>query len=111
MLTLILKIIALFILATQNNIKINENEPNINSNSNISYIRIDDRISNWSSSIKKMSSRVYFLIFKTSLVLSQLKKIFTKTLILHYFDPEYYVLIKTNILSYVINQVLSELTL
>lgn len=45
----------------------NENELNTDGNSDISSSRIDDRIVNLSSIIKKMSSKAGFITFKASL--------------------------------------------
>ena len=47
--------------------KTNKNELSIDSGDNIDSGRIDDKIANLSSSIKKMSSGVGFLISKASL--------------------------------------------
>lgn len=54
-----------------------------------------------------MNSEVGFLLFKTSLAFTQLRKTFIKALILYYFDPNYYIQIETNISGYVINKVLN----
>lgn len=57
--------------------------------SDIRSSKINDSIANLSSSTKKISSEVGFLIFKAYLALTQLKKAFTKALILYYFDLKY----------------------
>ena len=48
---------------------------------------------------------------KARLAFSQLRKAFTKALILQHFDPEYHIRIETDALGYAIDKVLSQLTL
>lgn len=50
-----------------NHTRLNENKLNINSGSDISDNRIDEKIANLSNNIKKMSFGVGFLIFKARL--------------------------------------------
>lgn len=57
--------------------------------------------------VKTKPSQTDFLTFKTKEVFIYLQKAFTKTLILSYFDPEYQIQIKTNILEYIICRVFS----
>lgn len=57
------------------------------------------------------SSKPGLLIFGARLVFAKLKKTFIEISIFHYFDPIYYILVKTDILDYIIGKVLSQLTL
>lgn len=57
-----------------------------------------------------MSSKTDFLISKASLAFMQLKKVFTKALILYHLDLKYYIQIETDVLGYAIARVLSKLT-
>ena len=91
-------------------IKTNENELGINDNSSIGGGRIDNRITNLSSSTKKMSFKMGFFIYKASLAFIRLKKAFIKALILYYFDLERHIRMVTDGLSYAISEVLSQLT-
>ena len=68
--------------------KANKNELCTNGDGGIGGGMIDNRLINVSSSTKKMSSESAFFTFEASLAFTQLKKTFTKALILHYFDPE-----------------------
>lgn len=58
---------------------------------------------------KRCAPKRVFFTFKASLVLVQLKKIFTKSLILYYFDLKGYIYIRINIFSYIIGQIPSQL--
>lgn len=79
---MILKIITVWIPAKSNCTKAKENETDINSNSVKNGIKINEEIPNLSSNTKKISSKKDFFISKTSLAFVQLGKIFTKALIL-----------------------------
>lgn len=57
--------------------------------------------------MKKMSSGVDFLISKARLTFTYLKKVFTKALILYYFNPKRHIQIETDDLSYAISGILS----
>lgn len=59
------------------------------------------------SNTRKRSS---FLTFGTKIVFNCLWLVFTKASILQYFNPENHIYIITDILSYVISNVLSQLT-
>ena len=67
-------------------IRTNENEPSIDDDDGIGGGRMDDKMANPTSSIKKMSSKAGFLTFKASLAFTKVKKAFTKILILYYFE-------------------------
>ncbi len=54
-----------------------------------------------------MSFKASFLTFEASLAFTQLKKVFTKALILYYFDLECHIRIETNISRYTISWILS----
>lgn len=58
------------------------------SDNNVNSVKVNDKIVNLLNSVKKMSSRVDFFIFKASLTFTQLMKVFIKALILYYFDLE-----------------------
>lgn len=58
---------------------------------------------------KRCTSKQVFLTFKASLVFVQLRKMFTKSLILYYFDLKHYICIKINIFSYIIGRIPSQL--
>lgn len=66
----------------------NKNKFGIDSGSGISSGKIDNKIANLSNYIKKMSFEKDFHIFKASSTFTQLKKVFTKALILYLFDLE-----------------------
>ena len=53
------------------------------------------------------NSGLNFLTPKARLAFNLLQLVFTKALIFWHFDPEYYIRIKTNVLSYAIGDVLS----
>lgn len=91
-------------------IRFDENNLNIGGNSIKSDTRINNKIVNLSSNTTKMSFRVSFVTFKASLAFIQLKKTFTKTLILHHIDLDNYIQIETNVSSNVIDRILSQLT-
>lgn len=74
-----LKIITLSILDCLSHIKFNKNKLNINSSSSIDSSKINNKIANLLSNIKKMDSQVNFLNFEASLAFNQIKKVFTKT--------------------------------
>ncbi len=82
----------------------------IDGNSDIDGSKIDNKIVNLSNNIKKMSFRARFFTSKASLVFTQLKKTFTKALILYYFNLVHYIQSKTNTLDYIINGILCQLT-
>lgn len=67
-------------------VKNNENELNKASDGNINSNKIDNKITNLLSTIKKMSFKTGFLISKTCLTFTQLRKLFIEALILHYFN-------------------------
>lgn len=48
-----------------------------------------------------------FVILGARLIFAKLKQIFIKILILYYFDPQYYIDIKTIILDYTKSEILS----
>ena len=48
------------------------------------------------SLFKKSNRAMNYLTFKVRLIFTQLRKIFTKVLILQYFDPKYYIRIEIN---------------
>lgn len=88
-------------------IKSNENKLNKDSGNGINDGGINDKIANLSSTIKEISSKAGILNFKASLAFTELRKTFTKALILYHFDLQYHIQIKTNVLGYTINEVLS----
>ena len=51
-----------------------------------------------------------FLTFDIRTIFNCLRLAFTKTLILQHFDPKYYIWIKIDVLSNVIDRILSQLT-
>lgn len=57
-----------------------------------------------------MNFEVSFFIFEAELVFIQLKKAFTKALILYYFNLEHHIQIEINILDYAIGKIQSQLT-
>ena len=59
----------------------------------------------------KHSSRAGYLTSKARLTFTYLRQAFTKAAILRHFDLECHIRIKTNVLSYAISRVLSQLTL
>ena len=69
-------------------IRTNENELSIDGGSDIDSSKIHNKIVNLLSFTKKISSKADFLTSKASLAFIQLRKIFTKALILHYFNSE-----------------------
>ncbi len=91
-------------------IKINKNEFSTDDSSGIGSSRIDDKIANLLSFTKKISFKVGFLTLKASLAFIWWRKIFTEAPILHYFDLECHIQIKTDVSSYVIDGILSQLT-
>ena len=58
--------------------------------------------------VKKI--KLDFVIFGTKMAFNCLWLAFTKALILWYFNPKYYILIKTNISNYIIKNKLNQLT-
>lgn len=52
-----------------------------------------------------------FFTLKARVIFIQLRKAFIKALIFCYFDQKYYILIETNILSYIIDKIFSQITL
>ena len=60
---------------------------------------------------KKSNKASNYLIPKARLVFTQLRKTFTKAIILGYFNLECHIRIKTNVSNYAISSVLSQLTL
>lgn len=91
-------------------IKTNKNELDIDGGNSIGGDRIDNKMVNLSSSIKKMSSKAGFFISKTCLAFIQLRKVFIKTLILYHFDSKHHNWIETDTLSHAISELLSQLT-
>ena len=59
----------------------------------------------------KAADNSIFLTLKAKLAFSWLRQAFTEALILHYFDPEHYIQIQTNVSDYVIGGILSQLNL
>ena len=57
-----------------------------------------------------MSFEISFFIFETEFIFIQLKKAFTKTLILYYFNSEHHIQIEINILDYAIGRIQNQLT-
>lgn len=60
---------------------------------------------------RNLVSRSGFLTHKTKITFVQLRKAFIKDLILHYFEPDWYIWIETNTFRYAIGGVFSSLTL
>lgn len=58
----------------------------------------------------KVADNSNFLIFEAKLTFLQLKKAFTKALMLHHFDPERYIWIEIDTSDNVISGFLSQLT-
>lgn len=52
-----------------------------------------------------------FFIFKARNDFIKLRQAFVKSLILNYFDPEHYIKIKTDVFSFAIGEIFSQLTL
>ena len=102
-----LKTTALSISARPAHIRSDKNDFDIDGYHNISGGMIDNKIVNLLSFTKKMSSEAGFLTSKASLAFTQLRKAFTKALILHYFNPKHYIWIKTNCSGYAIGRMLS----
>ena len=80
--------------------------------------RIDRNIKNLSTIAKLIKtkkpanfSKIDFLISKTKKSFIYLQKTFIKAQIFDYFDPKHYICIKTNTSRYIINRVLSQITL
>lgn len=71
--------------------KTNKNKANTDNYGIVGSDKINNKIANLSNSIKKMSSRVGFFTSKASLIFIQLRKVFTKALILYYFDLEHHI--------------------
>ena len=61
--------------------------------------------------VKASFAKMEFLIFEAKKAFIYLRKVFTKALILEYFDLKYYIYIKINILEYTINKFLNQMTL
>ena len=59
------------------------------------------------SKFKKTVRSLDFFTPETKLVSIKLKQVFVKAPILYYFDPERYIWIKTDILRYIISEILS----
>lgn len=57
------------------------------------------------------NSRTRFLIPRAKLAFAKLKKAFKSTPMLFYFDPEYYIRIKTDVLGYAIDKIVNQLIL
>lgn len=60
--------------------------------------------------VQQKKLKIDFVISITRLILTKLRQVFIKSLIFSYFDLNYYIQIKTDILSYVISGVLNQLT-
>lgn len=107
-----LKIMTLLILTRFELAKKKANtESNGNISDNIGTNRIDDKITNLLSSTKvKQSSEIGFFTSKASLAFTSLRKTSTKVLNLYYFDLDHHIWIKIHTLSYIIDEVLSQLT-
>ena len=58
----------------------------------------------------KATGNLIFLIPEAKLAFLQLREVFTKAPILHYFDSERYIRIETDISGYTIGGILSQLT-
>lgn len=76
---------------------------------------IDDSYNVGSQEIRRNLSKInpfgmHFLTFKARIAFSRLKKAFTKVLILHYFDLERHIQIKTNGSAFAISEIFSQLT-
>lgn len=69
----------------------NKNKLDMDDDNGIYDNRIDYRIENLLSSIKKMGFKASFFIFKASLTFSKLRKAFIKALILYNFNPKYHI--------------------
>ena len=106
-----LKITAPSVLARPVCTRVNENELDKNNSGGIGGDKINDKMVILSSYTKKMSSGAGFFTFKVSLAFTQLRKAFTKALILYYFDPKHHIQIKTDVLGYIIDEMLSQLTI
>lgn len=59
----------------------------------------------------KPSSRSGFLTPKAKLAFDKLRQVFIKISILYYFDPKCHIWVKTDVSSYIIGTILSQLTL
>ena len=69
-------------------IRANKNGFGMDDGGSVRDNKINDRMVNLSNFIKKISAKMGFLIPKASLAFISLKKAFTKSLILYYFDPK-----------------------
>lgn len=87
----------------------NKNKLDKNSGSSVGSSKIDNKNANQLRNTKIMSSKVGFFTLKACLNFTQLRKIFTKTPILYYFDLKYYIQIETNTSDYAIKCILSQL--
>ena len=58
----------------------------------------------------KVTGNPIFLTSEVKLTFLHLREAFTKALILHHFDPEYYIWMETNASDYAIDGILSQLT-
>lgn len=96
---------------SSNNNKINKNiiEVNVVSKINTKTFQLKTAKSKILVQLKK--SKTDFFTFKARLTFAELGQTFIKTSILYHFDLEYQIQIETNILGYIINKVLSQLTL
>lgn len=110
LLTLILKIIAFSALKRPERSKSNRKKPDTDIGSGVSSDKIDNKNVNLSSNIKKMNFKIGFFIFKAKLVFTQLRKMFTKALILYHFNLQRYIQLKTEALGYTIGKALSQMT-
>lgn len=82
---MILKTIILWAPARPGCIKLDKNETNSKNSGDIGGSKINDKIANLSNSIKvKESFRIGFLTSETRLAFIQLRKAFSKALILYY---------------------------
>lgn len=69
----------------------NINKLDKDSSSSINSSRIKDKLTNLLTIIKKISFEESFFTFEDSLAFIQLKKAFTKALILYYFDLKHHI--------------------
>ena len=60
---------------------------------------------------KNLNGATGYLTLNARQAFTQLKQVFTKASILRHFDLEYHIQIETDVSSYAINRVLSQLTL
>lgn len=88
--------------------EINSEAKSGNGNGDMEFLAKSKSLVNLSNNIRV--TRPDFLIFDTKKAFYHLSQMFIEAPILQYFDLEYYIQIKTNVLDYIIGDVLSQLT-